>query len=232
MSGVEALGIVSSIISILDAAVNLVKAYHDFNGLPAAVREAHNRLPLVKDTLELLKKGLSDAPDNESHRLLFDYMNSCLDKAAELEDIFKTIIPVGKAKSSVRKRFTTAAFMTLHIRKSRKIESLMRGILDDISLLADNRALNETIGKHIRASTKAIQLGQQPPAAPVAVTAYLQQKDCRVQHQGHRSTINNHGPGVQYIHSGSGAQNVNTGNGQFFMGDFSTPFYFGTTVAR
>ncbi|KAJ4333097.1 hypothetical protein N0V85_009943, partial [Neurospora sp. IMI 360204] len=159
MSGLEVLSIASSIISIVDAVSKVISACRDINGLPDAVRDAYTRLPLVADTLRLATECMNqsqhgndlDDTAKKSCSAMVQVLKACQEKAALLGTLFEAILPPGTTRPSARKRFTTAVIMTLHVGKSRKVESLMKGILQDIQLLANNRALDEATRDKMKA---------------------------------------------------------------------------------
>ncbi|KAK1773336.1 hypothetical protein QBC45DRAFT_340130 [Copromyces sp. CBS 386.78] len=159
ISGLEVLSIASSIISIVDAVSKVISACRDINGLPDAVRDAYTRLPLVADTLRLATEYMNQSQHgNNLNNTAKKFCNTMVqvlkayqEKAALLGTLFKAILPPGTTRPSARKRFTTAVIMTLHVGKSRKVESLMKGILQDIQLLANNRALDEATRDKMKA---------------------------------------------------------------------------------
>lgn len=96
MSGAEfiaAVGIISSIIAIVDGIKQVVNAVSETDGLPKAFREASCRLPLISDILEAT---MDDFESNKvsgvetSSALVID---SCKDKWKILNDLFNDAIP-------------------------------------------------------------------------------------------------------------------------------------------
>ena len=68
MSGVEAiaiLGIISSVISIVDSTKQVYDAASNTNGLPEAFREVAARLPVVRDILDSAKQRVSRGHTNK-----------------------------------------------------------------------------------------------------------------------------------------------------------------------
>ncbi|KAK3392218.1 hypothetical protein B0T20DRAFT_361052 [Sordaria brevicollis] len=159
MSGLEVLSVASSIISIVDAISKVISASRDIHGLPEAVRDTHTRLPLVVETLRLATECMNQSQHNndqdpttkKSCKAMLRVLQACEEKVTLLGTIFNAVLPAGTTRPSARKRFTTAAIMTLHVGKSRKVESLMKGILQDIQLLANNRALDEATRDKMKA---------------------------------------------------------------------------------
>lgn len=81
----------------------------------------------------------------------------------------KATVLAGFPKPWLRRRLITAALMTARSVRSRKIDSLMKGILEDIQLLAENRALSGAIRYRIRESTGAMfdARGLAPPECAI-----------------------------------------------------------------
>ncbi|CCC14321.1 hypothetical protein SMACR_08910 [Sordaria macrospora] len=261
MSGLEFLNVASSIISIVDAVVKVISAYQDVNGLPDAVRDAYTRLPLVADTLRLATECMNQSqPDNdqdnttkESCRAMLQVLQACREKATLLGTIFHAVLPPGTTRPSARKRFTTAAIMTLHMGKSRKVESLMKGILQDIQLLANNRALDEATRNKIKArmdmnasaQSNIISLsGSSPPPPPVTCASpYASDEGCDLsvpsehmqssvplsQHEETRPTMSYRQPSV-FCSYGTGTQNIHSGRGNQNINSGQGHFFNGTVT--
>ena len=104
MSGAEAiaiLGIISSVISIVDGTKQVYDAASNTNGLPEAFREVAARLPIVRDILDSAKRHIIAGDTNEeSCKAAMNVVESCQSKAQNLEEIFKKVIPADDASRS------------------------------------------------------------------------------------------------------------------------------------
>lgn len=225
MSGVEVIGAISGIITILETIIRFGEACRDLDvkGIPSSIRDAHARLPLVIVTLSLLDNDIRSNPDSDSYHAMKKALNACEKKASSLERMFRAGMPPELPRPSLRRRITTAALMTFRMGKSRKVDSLMKGILEDIQLLADNHAFNNSTRYRIRESTQALMQGDWrrnvpfPLASELAVvipSAYgpTSHPPSRQQGQpsGHQNT--HLGVGAQYFHIyGGGILNINSG---------------------
>ncbi|KAI9738818.1 MAG: hypothetical protein M1834_008325 [Cirrosporium novae-zelandiae] len=90
MSGAEAL----AVISIISNIIGLVDFGGDIKQLPAAFRDFQNTLPLLAQVLSRTKGQVESHQINEaSCKALFPVVKDCQDKVAELDAIFKKIIP-------------------------------------------------------------------------------------------------------------------------------------------
>ena len=193
MSGIaeaEAIiGLISAIIAIIDAAKRVYDAASDATGLPEAFREVAQRLPLVKVTLLTVERE-ADAGHWDASRsaAVKKTLESSQTKSTKLEKIFKDVIP-GETASRID-RYVAAA-RTLG--KGSRVETLMKGILDDMSLVAGNQVagLSEAIAaiSELKPSLTAEQLPEQ---------------DVGYSHSG--SGDINHVEGNQYVNKGAGKQ--------------------------
>ena len=154
MSGVEAvavLGVISSVIAIIDGIKKAYEAVSDAQGLPEAFREVGVRLPFVERILASaeihFEKTATDTDSLEAARKLLE---SCKIKLQRLNELFKKVVPTDGASRA--DRYLSAA-RTLG--KGSRVESLMSGILVDIRLLADD--YNLTPSKEKDELAKAVQ---------------------------------------------------------------------------
>jgi hypothetical protein len=207
MSGAEVIGIISGTIAILDAVTKVYSAVIDASGLPPAFRDVARRLPLVQHTLQTAETHLNKYnPDEESYRAMKPTLEGCKDKAKRLEKIFQKVVP--RDNTPTLERY----FMAVRtVGKGDRVETLMKGMLEDVQLLTGNRAIEAATEAQVGELEKALkEVSTIPPSLPT---------------DGSSPSITNFGPGPQNIHTGSGNQNNNTGSGQQFNGPFSGPFY-------
>jgi len=135
MSGAEVIGIISGVIAIIDATAKIYKAANDASGLPEAFRDIATRLPLVCQTLQTVSENLNKTiPDEECCEAIKPVLRRCESRATQLEKIFKDVVP--HAHASRMERYTLA---TRTWAKGDTVELLMKGILEDVQLLASNR---------------------------------------------------------------------------------------------
>ncbi|RYP63005.1 hypothetical protein DL771_009490 [Monosporascus sp. 5C6A] len=134
MSGAEVIGLISGIIAVVGATVKVYRAATDASGLPEAFRDVAKRLPLVQETLQTARGCLNTAdPDEAFCNAIKPVLEGCEDKAKRLATIFEKVVP--QADASRMERYLLAA-RTLG--KGDTVESLMKGMLDDVQLLTGN----------------------------------------------------------------------------------------------
>lgn len=166
MLGAEAisvLGVVSSIVAIVDGTKKVFDAASDVEGLPEAFREVSGRLPLVKETLgsteQHVRRGNVDAASCETINPL---LKRCEERATTLDSIFQKVIPPDGAS-----RLERYFMATKSLGKGSRVESLMKGLLDGMLLMTSRWGLETATGQHAAHLVKAIEeLSTVPPSIP------------------------------------------------------------------
>jgi hypothetical protein len=211
MSGVEAiavLGVISSIISIVDGTKQVYDAATNAQGLPEAFREVAGRLPIVRNILGSAKQHIDKGDvDEDSCKGVKHVVEACEKKAKKLDELFHKAIPTDGA--SDLKRYYKAVKAC---GKGNEVENLMKGMLEDVQLLACEYGM--------KTATKAQQ--EQIAQAITEVSAVAPSVPEHV-FQETGFTANNSGPGTQnnaqgeYIAQGS-ARQYNSGGGPMNFG--------------
>lgn len=134
MSGIEAaglaLGIISAIISIIDATHQVYEAVKDEAGLPTNFKRSATKLPLISKLLEDAERYVK-AADEATRAAFTPTLEDCKSQAIQLQELFNKVMPeVGKSRWN---RYVKAART---IGKGDRVENLVEGILDDLQLLA------------------------------------------------------------------------------------------------
>lgn len=185
MSGVgEAglvLGLVSSVITIFEAAQEIYEATNDTQGLPKRFRAAAEQIPLVHHALTLAEQNLRALKvDEQALRSVRPVLERCKENAARIKDIFEKTIPEPQASRSERLRKAMMLKM-----KSKKLKEDMEEVIKDMELLAQHQVFQDAAAlESIRAGLE--QLGDLPDDEDLP----------------------------QFVHSGTGAINVNTASGR------------------
>jgi hypothetical protein len=156
MSGAEAiavLGVISSVIAIVDGTKQVYDAASNAAGLPEAFREVAGRLPLVRNFLGSIDQHIRDQQVEEaSCRAMRPLIDKCAERAKTLDGIFQKVLP--PADASRWDRYISAA-RTLG--KGGRVEILMKGLLDDVLLLASEHGMETATAHQVEQITKAIQ---------------------------------------------------------------------------
>lgn len=186
MSGAEAivvLGVISSIISIIDGTKQIYDAATNAQGLPEAFRDVAGRLPIIRNILGSAKQHIDKGDVNEdSCKGVKHIVEACEEKAKKLDKLFHKAIPADGASDLTRYYKAVKAYG-----KGNGVENLMKGMLEDVQLLACEHGMTT--------ATKAQQ--EQIVQAITAVSA-IPSSVPEHEFQETGFTANNSGPGSQY----------------------------------
>lgn len=176
-----ALGLISSVITIFEAAHEIYEAANDTQGLPKKFRVAAEQIPLVYHALSLAEQNIRAQKVNEQAlRSAKPVLEACKDSATRVKDIFDKTIPAPNASRA--DRLKKAVGLRL---KSNKVKEDMERVVKNMALLAQHQVFQDAAAlEDIKAAVE--QLGSLPD-----------QEDQ-----------------PQFMHSGAGAINANTGSGQ------------------
>ncbi|KAK6512493.1 hypothetical protein TWF481_001377 [Arthrobotrys musiformis] len=179
------LGLISSIITVIDATKRVYDAVEDEAGLPKNFKKSAAKLPLIVKLLEDAEKFVGNTPDDSLKTAFTPTLESCKRQAASLQKLFEKVMP--EEGGSRLDRYLKAART---IGKGGRVESLTMDILKDLQLLA-TRFPDFTNTRGQGQLKEAIEeIAKMEPSLP----------------DGFENA-------VSYTHYGSGAQNVNTGTG-------------------
>ncbi|KAH8587988.1 WD40-repeat-containing domain protein [Bisporella sp. PMI_857] len=111
MSGIGeaslALGIISSIISIVDATKQVYEAVEDEVGLPANFKKSATKLPLILKLLEDAERYIDSTTDKSIKAAFTPTLEDCKVQATHLQQLFEKVMP--KEGDSRRDRYVKAA---------------------------------------------------------------------------------------------------------------------------
>jgi hypothetical protein len=202
MSGAEAiavLGLISSIITLVDGTKQIYDAATNVQGLPGAFREVAARLPVVENILGSARQHIADGDiDETSCKEVKDIIEACQKKAKHLDELFHKAIPTDGASDVKRYWKAVKAYG-----KGNEVENLMKGILEDVQLLACEHGM--------RTATNAQQKQIAQAIAEVSTVA-PSVSDEVFQDAGFSAT--NSGPGTQYNAQG---ENIAQGQAQQYI---------------
>ena len=202
MSGVgEAslvLGMISSIIAIIDATNQVYEAVKDESGLPPNFKKSATKFPIILKLLDDAERYLKAA--DESIKAAFTpTLEDCKVQATHLQELFEKVIP--EEGDSRWDRYVKAART---IGKGGRIENLMKGILHDLQLLATKFPEVTTPRGKDQLAKAVEEVTRMDPSLPddfdqMPTYAYF-------------------GSGSQNINASNGTQNNNTGAGNQNIG--------------
>ena len=149
MSGAEALavlGVISSVISIVETCQKISEAAKDARGLHETFRKASEYIPLILDTLREARKVQEQATVNyvntndvalkhaieDTSRAVEPILQCCKANVEALRDIFEKLIP--DAKASRFGRYSKPVHTVMPGKKV-KVKQLMKEILGELQML-------------------------------------------------------------------------------------------------
>ncbi|KAJ3540077.1 hypothetical protein NM208_g5218 [Fusarium decemcellulare] len=198
MSGAEVLGLISGIITVIEASIKLYNALEDSSGLPPSLRDVASRLPLIQDSLMIATHGIKqDCRQPESYASLEAVLQACSDRVTQLHQIFEAIIPPAGAKRTPR--YLKALRSIPRVEKANR---LMEGIVGDLQVLTLNHAVKAATREQIKNLAPDIQTRR-----AVEIESPV--------------TLYNTGQGRHFVHTGRGNQNVASNTATQINGTFS-----------
>ncbi|KAF7893678.1 uncharacterized protein EAF02_001216 [Botrytis sinoallii] len=211
------LGIISSIISIIETTKQVYDAIEDEAGLPKNFKKSATKLPLISQLLEDAERYINTATGDELIKAAFTptledceiqaiQLQAIQLQAIQLQELFEKVMP--KGSDSRWDRYVKAART---IGKKGRVESLIGGILDDLQLLATRFPQVMTSRGKEKLENAIEEVAKMEPSLPDGfeqMPAYA--------HYGSGAQNNNTGGGTQNNNNSAG--NQNNGPGQQFIG--------------
>jgi hypothetical protein len=218
MTGVEVitvLGLISSVITIIETSRDIYDAASSAEGLHEAFRAVSQNIPLVLNILRDCRKvqeqvdreySLTVDKDlkrdiEESNKATKPLILVCQGNAKKLQEIFQKVVPDEDANWFERYKKAAHAVMP---GKKHKVEDLMKEILEKLQLLhtsrffkSENEQKNEKKSKELE--TAINQLSELPSSLP--------EDEGRYSHYGSGAMFINPGLGTQHNYSQSGTSN-------------------------
>lgn len=211
MSGAEAvavLGVVSSIITIVDGTKQVYDAATNAQGLPEAFRDVAGRLPIVRNILGVAKQHVEMGHvDEDSCKGVKLVVKACEKKAKKLDELFHKANSADGVSDLKRYYKAVKAYG-----KGNQVENLMKGMLEDVQLLACEHGMKTATKAQEEEIAQAITAVS---ALPSSVPEHLFQET--------GFTAHNSGPGTQYNAQGGyitqdDARQYNSGGGRMDFG--------------
>ncbi|KAI6824980.1 hypothetical protein KC332_g6203 [Hortaea werneckii] len=225
MSGSEVitvLSLISSVITIIETSQDVFAAASSADGLHEAFRTVSQNVPLVLNILrdckraqEQVKKDYKQTCDEDlkrdieqSSKDVEPLIQACQDDAKQLQQIFQKVVP--EDGSSWVERYKKAAHAVLPGKK-RKVEDLMKEILEKLQLLHTSRFFKSENEK--KNENRSMEL-------KTAINQLSELSSSLLENEGQ---YNHYGSGGIFIHPGKGtqqnySQSGGSGNRQYIGG--------------
>ena len=205
MSGAEAgfvVGLISGVISIIEATKTVYDAAKDAKGQPEAFRQVATRLPLIIQILHSAEEK-ARVLDDTAQEALEPILESCKAKAENLKKTFQKVIR--KDNDKWYDRYQKALGI---LGKGGKVEYLMEGILKDTQVLTCERLMGTATDAQVKELQEAITEMKEMPSSLTDQAGGVVQT-----HTGSGDNIGHWGSGVLNINKPTRdiIQNYNTG---------------------
>ncbi|CZR43688.1 uncharacterized protein FPRO_07395 [Fusarium proliferatum ET1] len=153
MSGIEVVGLVSGILTILETIGKLSDALKNAKDLPPAFHEVADKLPIVREILQAVEKHLSISADQVTNEAIKAVLKHCREKAEKLEKLFKAVEPSEDSSS-----FRRYALAVRSLGKGHRVEVLSQGMMEDVKLLVQNHAAQAATEVQVAKLSEAIRV--------------------------------------------------------------------------
>jgi hypothetical protein len=194
MSGLEVIGGIAAVISIIDASIKIYDSARKDMKLSKTFETVRRRLPIILDTLETCKNDLEPSKDTMSQDAclaLEKILDVCDEKTRKLREIFEKTMP--GEKDTWEKRYFK---VVRRLGKGNKVEDLMIAITQDVQLIVNNHVVNSATPEQKAKLKETIEEIKSLPSS--------------VPEEGNSVSSFDSGGGAQenYIHRGNGTQNI------------------------
>jgi predicted signal transduction protein with EAL and GGDEF domain len=137
--------------------VDRAKAHHDVatdeNGLPDNFDEASSRLQIIRSILKYIEAQVQNLEVDEATCIaMMPIVVACEQKARKLEETFQKILP--QTVKSRPDRYIGAAEA---LGSGPRVETLLKGMLEDIQLLASNHGIRGFTNFQLQEIAEAIK---------------------------------------------------------------------------
>jgi hypothetical protein len=139
MSGLDVIGGISAVITIIDASIKTYDSARKDMKLSETFESVGRRLPIILDILRTCKNDLEPRKDPippEACEALEKILDACDEKAGKLREIFEKVIP--GEKDAWEQRYLK---VVRRLGKGNKVEELMISITQDVQLVVNNHAV-------------------------------------------------------------------------------------------
>lgn len=139
MSGLEVIGGISAIISIIDASIKIYGSAQKDLKLSETFKAVGRRLPIILDTLQTCKNHLEPTTGTittDVCEALEEILEACDEKAGRLRQIFERVIPGENDTWELR---YVKVFKRLG--KGNSVEELIASITEDVQLVVNHHAV-------------------------------------------------------------------------------------------
>lgn len=209
MSGLEVVGGISAVITVIEASIKVYQGARSDAKLPETFRAVADRLPLLLSTLQTCHDQLYTVEvsiPNDVAKSFLSITQRCKAQARSLRDIFEDTIPGESA--GLLERYKTSV-KTLG--KGKKVEELVLSISEDIRAVVDYQSIKSArpeLSEGLEELISAIKnMKPSIPEQKPASSKTFFNKNIQGEQTINTGDYNNSGPGNQTINNGGRTMN-------------------------
>lgn len=201
MSGLEVIGGISSVITLLNTSIKIYDSAQNDMKLPETFEVVRRRLPVILDILKTCKDHAEPRKDKipkDVCEALEETLDACDTKATNLRTIFEKTIP-GES-DAWQKRYSK---ILRRLGNGNKVEELMKAITEDVQIIVNHDAVkpaDSELNAELEQILEEIK----------SVLSFVPEEGSS------DMTFRNSGTQNNYVHKGHGDYNVNSGDGKQF----------------
>jgi hypothetical protein len=203
MSGLEVIGGISAVISIIDASIKIYNSARKDIKLSKTFETVGRRLPIILNTLETCKNDLKTGEGSMTKdvcQALKKIFDSCNEKAGKLKVIFEDTMP--GEKDTWEKRYFK---VVRRFGKGNKVEDLMIAITEDVQLVVNKHVVNSVTPEQ---KAKLNDITEEMKSLPSSIPEEESSRMSFNTGGGQMTAFVHEGNGKQYNLSGSGQQYI------------------------
>ncbi|KAG8673801.1 hypothetical protein FPOAC1_007120 [Fusarium poae] len=162
MSGIEIVGLIGSVVGIVQFIGEVSNALKNAKDLPEAFQEVGDRIALVRDILQNVERHIDGTAGDGTYQALKAILENCKDKASQLENIFQAVAPSDKTP-----RLKRYALAVKSLGKGKRVEVLAKGMIEDTQLLVLEHAAQAATEDQLAKLADAVEvLSEMEPSLP------------------------------------------------------------------
>lgn len=164
MSGLEVIGGISAVISLLGASIKIYDSAQNDAKLSETFEVVRRRLPVILHILQKCKDDLEPGKYSMPSDVcvaLERILDACDEKARKLREIFERVVP--GEKDTREKRY---AKVIRRLGKGNKVEELIASLTQDVQLIVNHNGVNSATPEHNAELKHILNLhsGKEPPS--------------------------------------------------------------------
>lgn len=204
---------IADAIHFLEGVETSYDKHKDTKDLPDAFHNVRKRVKLTKNALKCIESCINNRGyDEKSSQEVRSDVESCKQKAKNLQTLFREVVPPGRIPRLDRYRKVVRDLGGVG---NNRVETLMVGLVGDVQSLVPKCTIQQNEN-----ATEAV--GKEAMEELAAAFEELSAMTPSLSEDSFGNSFNNWSTGIQNVHTGKGTQNNNTGYGMQYVGHTQT----------